>query len=332
MNSEPNAVNGHRFTRAVKGAESNDPLRRSAPSLRRTLQSRWMFVSLFVGLGVGCVVAWVQWQNQARQRSGNRPADAALLELGPLAQAARRVMMEGATLAIRNSSQARRTVEATRPRSSTAALALYGLCSLVGLFGAVFAVQVIRSHGQSSTRYIEQAARMTESERVTGRVASGPRRPVPLRLDVLEGSRITANLSHVFEGLKEDFLLFAENAGVHLTIEPVPNVQVACGEAAVTIVLQNLVRNAIKNIGEGPSRQIVARTAISAGTVYLAVQGSGPAIRFERGVRSAGWREPSTGLGLATVKRIVEAHGGHVGIRSRPGQSACFWVNIPLAT
>ena len=123
----------------------------------------------------------------------------------------------------------------------------------------------------------------------------------------------------------------------------VPNVQVACGEAAVTIVLQNLVRNAIKYIGDGPSRQIVARTAISGSTVHLAVQDSGPAIpfgadlrRFEPGIRPAirpaGWREPPMGLGLATVKRIVEAHGGQVGIRSRPGQGACFWVNIPLAT
>ncbi len=184
---------------------------------------------------------------------------------------------------------------------------------------------------------------MTELEHVAGRVAPRPQRPASLQLDVLEGSRITANLSHVFEGLKEDFLLFAENAGVRLTIEPVPNVQVACGEAAVTIVLQNLVRNAIKYIGDGPSRQIVARTAISGSTVHLAVQDSGPAIpfgadlrRFEPGIRPAirpaGWREPPMGLGLATVKRIVEAHGGQLGIRSRPGQGACFWVNIPLAT
>jgi signal transduction histidine kinase len=349
MNSEPNALNGHRFTQAVKGAESNDPLRRSARSVRRTglwtlikkiyLQPRWMFVSVLVGLGVGCVVAWVQWQSHARRQSGNRPADTALLELGPLAQAARRVMMEGATLATRNSDLDRTTVEATHPRSSTAALALYGLCALVGVFGAVFALQVMRSHGQSSTKYIEQAARITKFEHVARRVARGPQRPASLRLEVLEGSGITANLSHVFEGLKEDFLLFAENAGVRLTIEPVPNVQVACGEAAVTIVLQNLVRNAIKYIGDGQSRQIVARTAISGGTVHLAVQGSGPALpfaaplrRFERGVRPAGWREPPIGLGLATVKRIVEAHGGQVGIRSRPGQGACFWVNIPLAT
>jgi len=153
MSSEPDALNGHRFTQAVKPAKPNDPLRRSDPSVRRAglwvlikkvyLQPRWIFVSLLVGLGVGSAFAWVQWQNRARQQSGKRPADAALLELEPLAQAARRVMMEGATLAIRNSERDRTTVEATHPRSSTAALALYGLCALLGVFGAVFAVQVM---------------------------------------------------------------------------------------------------------------------------------------------------------------------------------------------
>src|SRR6266849_1949204 len=92
-----------------QGTESTDPSRRSASSVRRRvyLQPRWMFVSVLVGLGVGCVVAWVQWQNNARQRSDIRPADAALLELRPLAQAARRVMMQGATLAIGNSDRDR---------------------------------------------------------------------------------------------------------------------------------------------------------------------------------------------------------------------------------
>jgi signal transduction histidine kinase len=230
-------------------------------------------------------------------------------------------------------------VEAAHSRSSTAALALYGLCALVGIFGAVFAVQVMRSHAQSSTKYIEQAARMTEPDPYAGRVALGPPQPAPLRAITLEAPETHANLSHVFEGLKEDFLLFAENAGVRLTIEPVPDVQVACGEAAVTIVLQNLVRNAIKYMGNGPTKQIVARTAISGGTVHLAVLDSGPGIPFgtdlrifEPRVRPTGWREPPIGLGLATVKRIVEAHGGQLGIRSRPGQGACFWVDIPLAT
>ena len=45
-------------------------------------------------------------------------------------------------------------------------------------------------------------------------------------------------------------------------------------------------------------------------------------------VRDAGGT-PSTGLGLAIVAAVVEAHGGAVAVRSRPG-STVFEVTLPL--
>ena len=38
-----------------------------------------------------------------------------------------------------------------------------------------------------------------------------------------------------------------------------------------------------------------------------------------------------TGLGLALVRDIVEAHGGEVGVESVEGEGSRFWVSLPVA-
>jgi signal transduction histidine kinase len=72
--------------------------------------------------------------------------------------------------------------------------------------------------------------------------------------------------------------------------------------------------------------------------VQLGVRDTGPGITaqalphvFDRFFTTRA-REQGTGLGLAMVKAVVEAHGGSVSVTSTPGQGATFCVRIPRVT
>jgi len=77
---------------------------------------------------------------------------------------------------------------------------------------------------------------------------------------------------------------------------------------------------------------------VAAQSVRLSVQDSGPGLPagmeqavFAPYVRAPGTHAPGIGLGLATVKRIVESRRGRVGVWSDPRKGATFWVDLPLA-
>ena len=148
-----------------------------------------------------------------------------------------------------------------------------------------------------------------------------------------------ADIARVLESVRDELAPDAEQSGVTLRFEAAPQVEVACGEGAMLVVIQNLVRNAIKYIGDGPHRLVVTRAVVAAQSVRLSVQDSGPGLPvgmeqavFAPYVRAPGTHAPGIGLGLATVKRIVESRRGRVGVWSEPRKGATFWVDLPLAS
>lgn len=100
-------------------------------------------------------------------------------------------------------------------------------------------------------------------------------------------------------------------------------------------VVINLLSNAIKYGAGSPIALSLARRD---GCAVLEVRDHGIGVppaerarifeRFERAVSSKHYG--GLGLGLYIVRRIVDAHGGHIVVESAPGQGARFIVELPL--
>jgi signal transduction histidine kinase len=109
-----------------------------------------------------------------------------------------------------------------------------------------------------------------------------------------------------------------------------------CDREQLLRVLSNLVDNAVKFTAPGGS--VVVRAGKTAGCVQVAVSDTGMGIAesvlghvFERyWQRDRSGR--GTGLGLYIAKEIVSAHGGTIGVESKPGAGTRFFFTIPPRT
>jgi signal transduction histidine kinase len=100
----------------------------------------------------------------------------------------------------------------------------------------------------------------------------------------------------------------------------------------------NLLSNAIKYSPD--RREVDLSLSRVNGDAVIAVTDHGIGIpaselprifrRFYRANVPENQRIPGTGLGLALVDHIVKAHGGHVDVRSAPGEGSTFAIHLPI--
>jgi len=107
-------------------------------------------------------------------------------------------------------------------------------------------------------------------------------------------------------------------------------------------VLLNLLSNAVKFTAAGQVALCCEETGRQGSTVRICFQvtdtgiGIDPAVRkklfqpFVQADASTTRRFGGTGLGLAICKRLVQAMGGELGVRSTPGKGSTFWVELPF--
>jgi PAS domain S-box-containing protein len=134
-----------------------------------------------------------------------------------------------------------------------------------------------------------------------------------------------------------DLQAATEAANATVTIDVPYEAEVRAGEYGVALVLQNLISNALK-FGERPSPRIAVHARAREAFWRISVRDHGAGIPaeeldtiFEPFRRGSGSAAPGTGLGLTTCRRIVERHGGSIGVESWPGDGSEFWFTLPAA-
>ncbi|MCW8130136.1 MAG: HAMP domain-containing histidine kinase [Planctomycetota bacterium] len=105
-------------------------------------------------------------------------------------------------------------------------------------------------------------------------------------------------------------------------------------------VVSNLLDNAVKYCRKDDRIRFVLEHDHETVTFVVADNGQGLAkaelgrlfVRFGKGSSKPTGGEPSTGLGLAIAKEIVQAHGGKIDVSGDKGQGLTFRLTLPVHT
>ncbi|QJD57699.1 PAS domain-containing protein [Pseudomonas sp. gcc21] len=114
--------------------------------------------------------------------------------------------------------------------------------------------------------------------------------------------------------------------------EPLPHVPM--DRLQIERVLDNLIGNALRH--SKTCGCITLQAWRQGERVIISVKDDGEGIPYSQQARvfepfvQVGRKKGGAGLGLALCKEIVQLHGGHIGVHSRPEQGAQFYLALPL--
>ena len=155
--------------------------------------------------------------------------------------------------------------------------------------------------------------------------------------DLLRYSRVGGEVSFeavdteaVFEAVIENLRSTIAESGARITADSLPTV--AADRTLVVQLFQNLVENAITHADDRPQVHVTAEPAGEAVRFAVADENEGMTEAETEGIFelfSSGHDEAGTGIGLATCEKIVESHGGSIGVESEPGVGSEFHFTLP---
>jgi signal transduction histidine kinase len=181
-----------------------------------------------------------------------------------------------------------------------------------------------------------------QGRRYVERVRAGAHKMSRLIDDMLNLSRIgrsplhkeSVDLSAIARGIIADL---REKDSARSVVTDIPDDLSAVADAAlVTIVLTNLLSNSWKFTANQPEARISLESRQLAGEKIFAVSDNGAGfdmayaaklfLPFHRLHRDSEFE--GTGIGLATVHRLISRHGGRIWADSSPGKGAAFFFTL----
>lgn len=154
----------------------------------------------------------------------------------------------------------------------------------------------------------------------------------------VEITRRTTDLAALLDEGRKRYEMWAgaKDITFRLKCGELPPVQ--CDARRIQQVLNNLVSNAVKFSRKGGTITLSAKAREEAIEVSVVDTGQGIDAadleklfkQFEQGAAQATGGERGTGLGLAIAKKLVELHGGTIGVESKRGVGSKFTFRLPL--
>jgi PAS domain S-box-containing protein len=204
----------------------------------------------------------------------------------------------------------------------------------------------LRMIGVFSELLIRNQAQNKEASYLVAQITRGVQRMQELIQSTLDFSHIRSEDAEVMSEISLEQPLADALWGLQAAIDeaaakietehPLPEVR--GNSQMISRVFQNLVQNAMKFRGEEPVEvRIASRRDGETCVVSVTDNGIGMSMEYAESVFEPFRRlhprggYPGSGLGLASVKKIVELHQGRVWVESKAGQGCTFFFTLPLA-
>ncbi len=176
---------------------------------------------------------------------------------------------------------------------------------------------------EAQMRSTERLSRLVEGLLDFRRMEAGAR---PYVMETVDAAAFTTRVAEEFR----------RETGAEVRLTEADAVSIAADAGALSLAVWNLLDNAVKY---APGSAVELRVRRDNGGVRISVADRGPGIaasdqrrifdRFVRGREAVELGVKGTGIGLAMVKHVAEAHRGRVELESAPGAGSVFTIVLP---